>query len=107
VHLASGFWSRGEQLDDSERDLLSVPFSKKDLALAVHRMKTESASGPNGFTVTFFKKLWMVIKDDIMKMVLNFNKDVMDLRRLNYGVITLVLKLKKQTVSSSTCPSAS
>jgi hypothetical protein len=72
-----------------------MPFLEKDLARAVHRMKIESAPGPNGFIVTFFKRLWKVIKDDIMKMVLDFNKDVLDLKRLNYGVITLIPKEKE------------
>jgi hypothetical protein len=58
-------------------------------------MKSESASAPNGFTVTFFKKLWAHIKAEIMGMVRDFNEAKLDLKRLNYGVITLVLKVRE------------
>jgi hypothetical protein len=58
-------------------------------------MKTESAPGPNGFSVTFLKKLWKTIKAEILNMVPDFNKGTLDLRRLNYGVITLVSKVKE------------
>jgi hypothetical protein len=58
-------------------------------------MKTKSAPGPNGFTVSFFKQLWGVIRLEVMKMVRDYNNNALDLRRLNYGVITLVPKVKE------------
>jgi hypothetical protein len=58
-------------------------------------MKTETAPGPNGFTVFFFKSLWKHIKNEVMWMVSDFNGATLDLRRLNYGVITLVPKTKE------------
>jgi hypothetical protein len=45
--------------------------------------------------VLFFKKLWQYIKRGIIDMVQDFNRDYLDLRRLNYGVITLVSKVKE------------
>jgi hypothetical protein len=58
-------------------------------------LKTESAPRPNGFTVTFFKKLWLFIKKGVLDVVQDFNKGCLDLTRLNYGVITLVPKVKE------------
>jgi hypothetical protein len=55
-------------------------------------MKVESAPRPNGFTVFFFKKLWTHVKPELLRMVLDFNSNSLDLKRLNYGVITLVPK---------------
>jgi hypothetical protein len=55
-------------------------------------MRTDSARSPNGFSVSFFEKLWELIKAEIMGMVQDFNKAELDLSRLNYGVITLVPK---------------
>jgi hypothetical protein len=55
-------------------------------------MRTDSARSPNGFSVSFFEKLWELIKAEIMGMVQDFNKTELDLSRLNYGVITLVPK---------------
>lgn len=57
-------------------------------------MRADSAPGPNGFGVHFFKNLWPLIKGDYMAMMLDFHKEELDIKRLNYGVIILVPKLK-------------
>jgi hypothetical protein len=62
---------------------------------AIEGMKSESAPGPNGFTVLFFKRFWKHIGKEIMGMVRDFNTCRMDLKRMNYGVITLVPKVKE------------
>jgi hypothetical protein len=58
-------------------------------------MKSDTAPGPNGSNVTFFKKMWHLIKKGIWEMVQDFNGNKLDLRRLNYGVITLVPKVRE------------
>jgi hypothetical protein len=60
-------------------------------------MKSNSAPGPNGFAITFFKPC---IKGEIMKMVHNFNNNQLDLKRLNFGVITLVPKVMEYPTSN-------
>jgi hypothetical protein len=95
AHLSNNFWSQEEQMGDEDRRKLEKPFIEKDVALAISGMKTESAPGPNGFSVFFFKKLWNSIKQEILRMVFDFNNATLDLRRLNYGVITLVPKVKE------------
>jgi hypothetical protein len=95
VHLAEGFWIEQEKLDDVMREALQEPFSKKDVAVAINGMKIESAPCPNGFTVLFFKKLWHHLKGEIMGMVKDFNSACLDLKRLNFGVITLVSKVQE------------
>jgi hypothetical protein len=57
-------------------------------------MRADSAPGPNGFGVHFFKNFWPLIKGDYMAMMLDFHKEELDIKRLNSGVITLVPKLK-------------
>jgi hypothetical protein len=93
--LEANFWSEGEKLGLVEQVALNSTFSEKEVELAVVGMKTESAPGPNGFIVSFFTKMWGYIKGEIMKMVYDFNLNKLDLKRLNYGVITLVPKLKE------------
>jgi hypothetical protein len=95
IHLELGFWSIESRLKGSDRRLLVMPFSEKEVALAIGGMKTESALGPNGMNVLFFKHLWQVIKGETMGMVKDFNNGTLDLKRLNYGVITLVPKVKE------------
>jgi hypothetical protein len=38
-------------------------------------MKSDSAPGPNGFTAIFFKKFWGTIKNGMMRMVEDFNRN--------------------------------
>jgi hypothetical protein len=95
VHLATGFWPATEMLSESDRKVLEQHFSKKEVCGATAGLKSESTPGPNGFTVLFFKKLSQYIKRGIIDMVQDFNRGCLDLRRLNYGVITLVPKVKE------------
>jgi hypothetical protein len=39
--------------------------------------------------------MWICIKESLLGMVQDFNRGTLDLRKLNYGVITLVPKVKE------------
>jgi hypothetical protein len=67
--------------------LAIAPFTENEVSEATKGMKSNSGPGPNRFTVTFFKHLWDKIKNEIMKLVHDFNGAKLDLKRLNYGVI--------------------
>jgi hypothetical protein len=77
-----------------DKELLEAPFSDKEVGVAIAGMKSNSAPSPNDFIVVFFKKLWGQISGVLLKMVRDFNNNKLDLKRLNFGVITLVPKLK-------------
>jgi hypothetical protein len=55
-HLAEGFWQSAEKLDEDSVRTMQTPFFEKEVKLAIEGMRCDSAPGPNGFTVTFFKK---------------------------------------------------
>jgi hypothetical protein len=63
------------------------------VATTINGMKSDSALGPNGFIVVFFKRLWKYVKNGIMRMVEDFSMNKLDLKRLNFEVITLVPKV--------------
>jgi mannosylglycoprotein endo-beta-mannosidase len=56
-------------------------------------MEENSAPGPDGFSVTFYKKCWGIVKADLMDMINDFYLGYLDIGRLNYGVITLISKV--------------
>jgi hypothetical protein len=58
-------------------------------------MHNESALGPNGFGASFFKKFWNLIKKDLSMMFSDFYAGKLDIQRLNFGVITLIPKIKE------------
>jgi hypothetical protein len=92
VHLSQEFWPLENRMGEEDRERLEEPFTKRDVVLEISGMKIESALALNGFSVVFFKKLWTHIKHEILRDLISGS---LDLRRLNYGVITLVPKVKE------------
>lgn len=70
-------------------------FRRGELKQDIFDMRFDLAPGPNGFGVHFFKTFWPMIKGDYLAMVQDFHKGVLDIKKLNYGVITLVSKIKE------------
>lgn len=70
------------------------PFTLQEIELAIMEMKTETAPGPDGFPVIFCKKIWGLLKGMILAMMNDFWNGTVDLFRLNYGVLTLLPKVK-------------
>jgi hypothetical protein len=56
-------------------------------------LATSQAAISTHIVELFFKELWQVIKKGTLDMVQDFNRGCLDLKRLNYGVITLVPKV--------------
>lgn len=74
---------------------LTETIDKGEIKEVIMSSKENSAPGPNGFGASFFKEFWPMIKGDLEAMFLDMGRGELDLKRLNYGVITLVLKLKE------------
>jgi hypothetical protein len=64
-------------------------------------MEKNKAAGPDGLPIEFFQSCWDIIKEDFVVLFSDFHKELLDVKRINYGIITLHLKLKKQKESSS------
>lgn len=71
------------------------PFTIEEAEKVVKEMKGDMAPGPDGLSVTFFKNFWAVIKGVIEAMIGDFNRNRLDLSRINYGVLTLIRKVKE------------
>lgn len=57
-------------------------------------MRRDSAPSPDGFGVSFYKQFWGLIKDEVMQLVNDFYLGNLGIARLDYGVITLLPKVK-------------
>jgi hypothetical protein len=84
-------WKRGKR---AKKEQLSLRIQDLDIIAK----SAIQAPGPNGFRVSFFKKFWSVMKDDILALFYDFHKGLLDIKRLNFGVITLVPKVKEANV---------
>jgi hypothetical protein len=95
MSLKDNFWEGRHTLTTEQGVSLTFLFQEEEVKKAVFGMRSDASPGPNGFGVHFFKTFWPIIKGDYMAMMGDFHKGDLDIRRLNYDVITLVPKLKE------------
>jgi hypothetical protein len=56
-------------------------------------MKTDTAPGPDGFPVVFFKRFWPLVKHGILHILNDFVLGRIDIARLNFGILSLIPKV--------------
>jgi hypothetical protein len=95
VRLGGGeVWTQTGRLIVGDNELLTRPFLEDEVKKTVFDMKENSTPGPDGFGVSFYKTFWELVKGELMKMINDFYLGNLDIARLNYGVITLIPKIK-------------
>nr|AAT01371.1 hypothetical protein [Oryza sativa Japonica Group] len=67
----------------------------EEIERALAKMKTNTAPGPDGLPVCFYKEFWEQLKDQIKEMLDSLFEGRLDLWRHNYGVITSIPKIKE------------
>jgi hypothetical protein len=83
------------QVSDVENDMLSTPFSKKEVKEAIFRMELNKLPGPDGFPAEFYQTFWDILKGDMMALFSEFHSGNLPLFSLNFGIITLLPKRKE------------
>jgi hypothetical protein len=69
-------------------------FSMEEIENAIKHTKTNTAPGPDGFLVQFYKTFWPKVKELLKEMLDDMATGRLNLGRLNYGVIILIPKIK-------------
>jgi hypothetical protein len=95
LSLNDNFWEGRYTLSLEQGSDLIVRFRKEEVKKAFFEMRSDTSPGPNGYGVHFFKTFWPIIKGDYMAMFEDLHREELDIKRLNYDVITLVPKLKE------------
>ena len=70
------------------------------------KWKKNKATGPNKIPIEFYQTCWPVIKRDSLDLFDEFYKGDLDVKRLNYGVITLLPKVHDAAKTNSSDPFA-
>jgi hypothetical protein len=80
---------------------LGLPFSVFEIKEAIDDMPADKAPGPDGFSVSFFRSCWDIIKDDLIRAINAFS----ELSASNFHIINtanIVLLPKKDGAESIT-----
>jgi hypothetical protein len=88
-------WTQEEKVTEEENEALTRHFSLEELKKAIFSMETNTAPRPDHMPVEFYQKSWEILKHDLLDMLIEFWQQELDLGRLNYGIITLIPKLKE------------
>ena len=75
---------------------LNRPFSEEEIHNAVLHLSKEKAPSSNGFTIGFYQECWETIKDDLLRVFLEFHNNGIINQSTNATFIALVPK-KSQT----------
>jgi hypothetical protein len=82
-------------LSESEVESLIKPFSEQEIKAALDDMKTNSAPDLDGLPAEFCKCFWNQVREHVLEMFNKFYVGELNLRRLNYGLISLIPRLKE------------
>jgi hypothetical protein len=58
-------------------------------------MEKNKVAGPDGFPIEFYQSCWDIIKKDIIEIFNDFYLGSLDIKRINYGIITPLPKIKE------------
>ena len=92
IHLDDHFWSEEERVTEAENEILERPFSEEEIKEAIMGSYANGAPGPDGLSFIFYQHFWEIIKGDFMALVREFERESLDIQRLNYSIVTLIPK---------------
>jgi hypothetical protein len=72
--------------------ILNEPFLEEEIQAAINSMVKNKAPGPDGIPVEFDRACWPIIKNDVMNIFYDWKMGVLNLYRLNFGMIILLQK---------------
>jgi hypothetical protein len=90
-------WDGLEQLNELDNNVLCDHFSEKEIKEALFQMEKNKAAGPDSIPAEFYQICWDIVKNDIVSLFQDFHAGHLDVSRLNYGIITLLPKIKEAT----------
>ena len=91
--LTDSLWDAQRCVSEEENQGLMLTFTADEMDAVLASMKVDTAPGPDGFPVIFFKKFWSLARPLILAITNGFALGRVDLSRLNFGVLTLIPKV--------------
>ncbi|KAK1607529.1 hypothetical protein QYE76_031202 [Lolium multiflorum] len=98
LSLSPSIWQSIRRVSEGDNDSLMLTFSGEEMDTVLASMKTDTAPGPDGFPVFFFKEFWQLAKPLILAIANGFALGRVDIARLNMGVLSLIPKYADDTI---------
>jgi hypothetical protein len=93
--LNSDLWPAEACVSYQENVEMTRSFSEEEIKHALFQMDKNMAAGLDGFPIEFYQACWHVIKEDMIELFKDFFLGHMDIKRINYGIISLLPKTKE------------
>jgi hypothetical protein len=93
ITLVQGIWTEGQCASSEDNDSLIRSFLPEELDQVLKETKTDTAPGPDGLPVIFFKSFWSLVKPLVLQLLNGFARGVLDISCLNFGILSLIPKL--------------
>jgi hypothetical protein len=87
-------WDPSEMVNTLDNEGLEKPFSELEVKESVFSMEKNTAPGHDHFPVEFYQNCWEIVKEDLVVLFDDFYHMRLDIGRFNYGIITLLPKIK-------------
>jgi hypothetical protein len=93
IGIRPDLWPPEQMVSPQENDDLMRTFTTEDLDFVLHETKTDTAPGPDGLPVLFYKKFWPLLKKEVLEILNGFALGRVDIARLNFGILSLLPKV--------------
>lgn len=88
-------WNK--RLDGVDNNLLTQGVTQVEIESAIYGINPDKAPGADGMTSAFFQENWLMVKEDITRMVLDFFQEGRLFKKLNHTHIILIPKVRLPT----------
>lgn len=92
------------RLSTEKRKWLERPCEEGEIKNVVWSIEDDKTSGPDGFSMAFFKMCWEVVKMDVLDIVINFHDESFLDKRSNVTFISLIPKSDHASKASNYRP---
>jgi hypothetical protein len=93
LSIRPNLWPTQQMVSAQENEELMKTFTSEELDFVLHETKTDTAPGPDGLPVLFYKKFWPLLKQGVMDILNGFALGRVDIARLNFGILSLLPKV--------------
>jgi hypothetical protein len=93
LSLSPDLWVGDSLVSPQENDDLMRSFTAEELGWILKDTKSDTAPGPDGLPVIFFKKFWPLLRNEVLVILNGFTLGTVDIARLNFRILSLIPKV--------------